>query len=129
MRWFNAFLALLLVFIAVPGIADGMRCGTKLVVSGDSKATVLAKCGEPMMKETLRVISKSKHFGHSTESGNIDGSGEFAKEKGGFGITTETTEVVEQWTYDPGWGQFLKLVVFRAGKLESINNGERGGIN
>jgi hypothetical protein len=43
-----------LLFTAVPCFADhAMTCGTNLVSVGDSKTTILKKCGEPAMKDNI----------------------------------------------------------------------------
>ncbi len=47
-------LFILLAFTqALPAMADDLRCGNKLVVTGDTKLEVLNKCGEPDFKETV----------------------------------------------------------------------------
>ena len=38
-------------------LADGMRCGNKLVVTGDTKLEVLKKCGEPDFSETIKTLA------------------------------------------------------------------------
>ncbi len=34
--------------LAVPAAADAMRCGTRLVTEGDTRALVEARCGAPV---------------------------------------------------------------------------------
>lgn len=47
--------AVLLTLLATSATvqAENMRCGTALVVPGDSKLRVLDKCGEPDFRETV----------------------------------------------------------------------------
>ena len=53
----------MLFFMASVVHADsGMRCGSKLVSVGDSKAEVLLLCGEPMLKEVVGQKEKSKRI-------------------------------------------------------------------
>ena len=43
-------------FAAAACFADsGMRCGSNIVSVGDSKPSILEKCGPPWMKESLSV--------------------------------------------------------------------------
>jgi hypothetical protein len=39
--------AILVILTALPNLAEAMRCGSKLLGVGDSKAKVLSTCGEP----------------------------------------------------------------------------------
>jgi len=86
---------------------------TEVACEGDSKYDVIRKCGEPdYSEETQQVIS-----------------GEFGKERkddktrGAFGAVTEKVETVY---YNCGQGRFIKVLVFRSGRLVSIQNGDRG---
>ncbi|HBH35205.1 MAG TPA: hypothetical protein DDW45_02005 [Gammaproteobacteria bacterium] len=102
--------------------AESRRCGTRLVDTGDTKADVLMRCGEPMLKEVLRSESTGNQFRSDSDiqSGQNTDSGEIR-------LYNETTEIIEQWTYNPGWGKFLKLVIFRGGIVDSIKDGPRMG--
>ena len=113
--------------------ADGMRCGTKLVVAGDTKIEVLSKCGEPDFKETVAVVTKSKEVNiadranagsgvnlHSRHSNASTGNA------GGITLGTETTEAIEEWSYNQGPTKFIKVLTFRGGRLESVQETERG---
>lgn len=83
---------------------QAMKCGNRLVSIGDTKAEVVAKCGEPFFADLV-----------ATEITSLEGSS-------GQG----SVEVaVEQWTYDPGPKRFMQLLTFRAGVLEKIESGNR----
>jgi hypothetical protein len=121
-----------LLFSAPLWALDSMRCGTKLVTTGDTKAEVLARCGEPELKEVLRSVTKTNKFRAGEKNQRTDKNKSDDKEtaqqhteRSEFSRMTETTELVEQWTYDPGYGKFLRLVIFRGGRLESIQEGPR----
>ena len=43
----SALVSALLLAVATPAAADGMRCGSKLVTKGDPRAKVRQFCGEP----------------------------------------------------------------------------------
>lgn len=88
--------------------ADTMRCGDKLIVTGDSTSKVLLTCGEPFLKESL-----------STEEEKL-------KDNTPQGSKTTAVEVlVEKWTYTPGEGKFIKVLIFRDGLLDEIETGDR----
>lgn len=54
MRTYLAATALLALLASSTALhAGNMRCGTALVVPGDSKLRVLDKCGEPDFRETV----------------------------------------------------------------------------
>ncbi|MGD8592379.1 MAG: DUF2845 domain-containing protein [Gammaproteobacteria bacterium] len=112
--------------------ADGMRCGNKLVVSGDTKLEVLKKCGEPDFSETVKMLKTSKTVNladrTSTNLTSRHSSLSSHHHSGQSGITlgTETIEAIEQWSYNRGPTQFIKVLTFRAGRLESVEETERG---
>ena len=64
MKFAGYFLTLLLLFLMhSTSFADtNMRCGSKLISVGDTKAEVLVKCGEPMLKEAVGQTEKSKRI-------------------------------------------------------------------
>ena len=87
----------LMLSISVAGGASStLRCGTALISVGDSMAEVLLKCGEPLTRDYVGV----KYVG-------------------------STERFVELWAYSFGYGQFLKLLTFEAGRLVTIENGGR----
>ncbi len=89
-------------------LGDTMRCGNKLVRSGNSTAEVLLTCGEP----TLREVSSLER--DKTEQASATGS------------TSSSVQVrVEKWTYNQGAGKLLKILTFRDGELISIETGAR----
>jgi hypothetical protein len=60
----SGYVLLFLVLIATSAVS-GLRCGTKLVNVGDTKLEVLAKCGEPDLKEIIKkngVIVEKWHY-------------------------------------------------------------------
>lgn len=85
--------------------AEALRCGSELVEMGDFKADVLLKCGEPFLKDTVYVDSGESVTGAVDKYGNC--------------------VAIDQWTYNPGSGQFLTVLDFRAGRLVRIRYGSR----
>ena len=86
--------------------ADTMKCGTRLVSDGDSKAKVLLRCGEPFMKEFV---------GEKTVRSRL---------YGGYGIKFDTVPV-ERWTYVLGQRQFMRILTFEADTLVKIELGDK----
>lgn len=89
------------------------RCGKEVVQVGDSKSSVLLKCGPPTVKD----ISES------------DNTGSFTSRTRGStsrGTYKETTQTTEEWAYNCGPGRFITYLTFRGRKLISIVSGEYG---
>ncbi|MEO7887753.1 MAG: DUF2845 domain-containing protein, partial [Polaromonas sp.] len=40
-------------------------------------------------------------------------------------VTVNTCQQVEEWTYNPGYGQFMTMLLFESGSLASIRYGDR----
>jgi hypothetical protein len=89
-------------------MADTMRCGTKLVATGDSPYDVRSRCGEPAFA-TRRVEYRSvSAFG------------------AGVGATRTVEVVIDEWTYDFGPQHFVQHLIFEQGRLVSVVSGHRG---
>jgi hypothetical protein len=100
----SALAALLLTF-AVPASADGMRCGSKLVTTGDPRAKVRQFCGEPVDVQT-RSILRRPHFGIGGRTYTYgDGYVEIP---------------VEIWTYNFGPYKLMRQIRFVDGRVEDI---------
>lgn len=88
---------------------DSMRCGSKLVLTGDSKVDILSKCGEPALREKI------------TRSTSVKKS----KSKRGSNVEEHSRED-DQWTYNFGPQDFLYTLTFEGSELKSIGRGGRG---
>lgn len=98
--------ALAAALIAVPASAESMRCADSYLVQiGNSKADILQNCGEPIMRDT---------FCSTTATGST--------QQPAVGSTCSN---VEEWTYNPGAGQFMTTLRFFEGRLQSIRYGNR----
>ena len=108
MRSFWLAVAVSVVWVPVAAQAAALRCGTALVSDGASKSDVVAKCGEPIAKESR------------TESEEV-------KERDG---DTSTKRVVnktfEEWTYNFGPNRLMQVVVFENGKLIDVKSSGYG---
>lgn len=89
----GALLALLVAGAA--GAGESMRCGSRLVAEGDSAAKLLGVCGEPALRDAWQPPA-----GYS------------------LGALAE----VEQWTYNFGPQQLLRVVRLRRGRIDRIES-------
>lgn len=100
-----ALLAIGFVAGTDPAWADGIRCGNDLILKGDTRERVRARCGEPA------EISKQTIFRSSRTAlrGRIEQSAE------------EIVEIpVEIWTYNFGRNRLMERVRFVDGVVEKI---------
>jgi hypothetical protein len=91
--------------------AESLRCNGDLAQIGDSKASVIQKCGLPFFTESF-----------------CKPAGEVASPYGSYGGTTITIapcELVDEWSYNPGPGQFITILRFEAGVMTSMRYGDR----
>lgn len=79
---------------------DSLRCGTKLVSTGDLALQVREKCGDPISEELIGyTLRPARHNGDGNER-------EFK---------------IEQWVYSPEQG-YYHVLTFEAGRLRNIEN-------
>ena len=100
----------LAVFATSAG-AQSFRCKNDLINVGDSKASAVLKCGEAVVKDS---------FCKPVDSRTVA-----AAPKGSTVVINAPCETVDEWTYNPGHGQFMTTLRFESGKLVSITYGDR----
>jgi hypothetical protein len=88
--------------------ADSLRCGSKLVTSGDTLYDVKVRCGEPAF--AMR----------RTEVRSVSGWGP------GASATRSVEVVIDEWTYDFGPQKFVQHLIFEQGLLVFVVPGHRG---
>src|SRR3712207_6414306 len=103
-------LALSLLTFPTLSQAASLRCGTQLVSDGAAKATVLAKCGEPMSKESRTETTAVK-----TKDKDSDTS-----------VKTTTQKNIEEWTYNFGPNRLMQVVTFENGVLTDVKSTTQG---
>jgi hypothetical protein len=115
-------LTLCLIFSVLPAAAQAacMSClsqtgssYTDLACEGDSKFDVIRKCGQFDYIEENEEIT----------SGGVDTMKKHGDTQSSFGAVTERVETAY---YNCGQGRFIKVLVFRNGRLVSITDGDRG---
>jgi uncharacterized protein DUF2845 len=99
----------LLTFLVTAGTSSGMAssldCAGGIVSDGDTRMDLLMKCGEPDAKESHdEVIS----------------------DRPGPGVRRKLFITVEEWTYNFGPGQFMRIVTLKNGTVSDIRTGNYG---
>jgi hypothetical protein len=117
-------LAIFSLYFAGPVLAldvvDSFRCGSKLVMTGDTKTDVVSKCGEPARREN--VVRSTAVKKSAKKSGKKS-----SKKSGGKGTKVEErSRVDEQWTYNLGPQDFIYVLSFEGVELKGIGRGGRG---
>lgn len=92
-------LGLLFLVLPAPAFADAFSCNGKVVSTGDRKADVLMKCGEPAGKDSREEVIVER----------ID---EDTKRK--------VTVVIDEWTYNLGSESLIRILTFRDGALTDV---------
>ena len=100
--------------------AQSLRCKGDLAQIGNSKGTILQKCGEPVMKDTF-----CKPTQDTVSSSTVVTPAQPGSANRTTNITVNTCQQVEEWTYNPGYGQFMTMLLFEGGSLKSIRYGDR----
>ena len=94
--------------------ADTFRCKNDLVQVGDSKVSVITKCGEPMIRDSsCQVLAADR------TTTVYDGSGR------PLTVAPAACETVDEWTYNPGVGDFYTTIRMERGVITSIKYGDR----
>lgn len=97
--------------LASPAAAQSFRCKNDLVNVGESRAAVLLKCGEPVVRDSFCKPAEPQAFASAPTGSTI--------------VNVVPCENVDEWTFNPGYGQFLTTLRFQGGRLVSIKYGDR----
>ena len=124
MKFFSFMLvAVILAAPFFPATADttSLRCRNDLVNVGDGKASALLECGEPVVKDafckpvetvtTATMLSPLPRLPTTTATTTT--------------VTTGGCTTVDDWTYNPGYGEFMTTLRLESGKLTRITYGDR----
>ncbi len=103
--------AFALALAAGPAAAQSFRCRNDLANVGDSRASVLLKCGEPVVKDSFCKPAQPQALASAPAGSTI--------------VNVAPCENVDEWTFNPGYGQFMTTLRFEAGRLVSIKYGDR----
>jgi hypothetical protein len=97
-----------LVLMAMPSLdqyADALDCTGGIISVGDSRFDLVKKCGEPDFKDS----HDEEFFEHY-----------------GRGVGRKVIITVEEWTYNFGPSQFMRIVILKNGKVADIREGSYG---
>lgn len=94
---------------APPSQAETLRCGGGSASEGDSRVSVLYKCGQPMLKD-----SSCAPLYHGPDLQPVPEP---------WASTVLPCQPIEEWLYDRGPGNMAATLRFRAGVLQSIRYG------
>ena len=96
----------LAISFATPAQAETLRCGGGSAAEGDSRVSVLYKCGQPVLKDSFCA---PLYYGPDLR---------LVPEP--WAATVLPCQPVEEWLYDRGPGNMTATLRFRAGVLQSI---------
>ena len=97
------------IFQASPASAESLRCNGYSASEGDSKISVLYKCGQPLLKDNYC----SPVYYSQTLQPVPDP----------FASIYVPCQQIEEWLYERGPGQLPATIRFRAGVVQSIRYG------
>ena len=101
----SALFVLMLTLLWLDAYADSFSCKGGIISTDDRKADVVAKCGEPDFRDS--------HQEEVTQR-----------------LDTATHQrvyiSVEEWTYNLGPSQFMRIVVLQNGRVAEIRTGNYG---
>ena len=92
---------------AAPAAAETLRCNGYIAAEGDSRLSVVYKCGEPVMKDSFCAPV-------------IDLRGGYQVAPAAYGWAGVPCQMVEEWLYDRGPGNLLAKVRILGGSVLSI---------
>jgi Protein of unknown function (DUF2845) len=87
------------------------RCNNDLVNVGDAKSSVQLKCGQPVLKDSFCKPGDARPMPRVSGGAKV--------------VINNACETVDEWTYNPGYGQFMTTLRFESGRLVSISYGDR----
>lgn len=121
--------AVILAFLAsslfTGASAQSLRCKGDLAQIGNSKGTILQKCGEPVMKDSFCKPVQETVSSAPVTTPTVPNTSGSATASATANVTVNTCQQVEEWTYNPGYGQFMTMLLFEGGALKSIRYGDR----
>ncbi len=101
--------------------ADSLRCGHRIVATGDSLHVVRSVCGEPTAQRR-RFETRTEQRRVMTDCGTSKTPHRRCER-----VEEVTREVqIDEWTYDFGPRRFIQYLTFVDGRLLEVEAGGRG---
>lgn len=91
--------------------AQSLRCKNDTVNVGDMRASVIQRCGEPLMKDTFCKPVEPQTYQRTGPGATV--------------VIASPCRNVDEWTYNPGYGQFMTTLQIEAGIVTAIKYGDR----
>lgn len=104
--------ACLVACIALPALhvnAESLRCNGSSVAEGDTKLSILYKCGQPLLKD---VYCAPLYYSQTLQPVPDPWASLYVP-----------CQPIEEWLYERGPGQLTATIRFRAGVVQSIRYG------
>lgn len=111
-------LCLAATLAAAPALADGMRCGTKLISGGDPMYQVRSICGAPDA-QSHRIETRTVR--HWVQTPCVPGAS-----RCGYFTEVAIQVAVDEWIYDFGPHQFIRHLIFEEQRLAKVATGGYG---
>lgn len=96
--------------LSAPARAEALRCTGGIVDEGDSRLSLIHKCGQPVLRDSYCAAVYYSPSGHQVPDAIA-------------GIAAPCLPT-EEWLYERGPGSFPATVRLRAGKVTSITHGQ-----
>lgn len=92
--------------LTLPAHAESLRCGGGTVEEGDSRASLLQKCGRPQVQDSFCApVFQNKSLIPVPEP---------------FASNAVPCQLIDDWIYDRGPGKLMATVRIRSGTVQSI---------
>ena len=98
--------------------ADSFRCGNEVVLDGETKSMVTAKCGKPHWREPEKRIHRGALKTPTTGARNQPSTTDRGK-----------TVISEKWFYDCGPDVFVTALTFEEGRMRKVEVIRQGSGN
>ncbi|KNZ34074.1 MAG: hypothetical protein AD742_01160 [Methylibium sp. NZG] len=106
-------LAMMLALACLPAQAESLRCNGQSTEVGDSRLSVLYKCGEPVLKDSFCAPV------YTLSALPADPTPLWVPVPGSLVPCLQ----VDEWLYDRGPGNLMATVRFRSGVVQAIRYG------
>ena len=114
-----ALLVISVLLLAPLQTASAFRCGSKLVSIGDTRREVLDKCGSPGWVDSWM----EERLFRGTGQAMVNRGNNFTAQ---VPVATVVQVTIEEWTYNMGPTQFIRILRFENSRLTEIQTGDYG---
>lgn len=101
-------LATAVAFMSAHADAESLRCNGGIVDEGDSRISVLYKCGQPLLRDSFCAP--------------VYYNGALSPVPEPFASIVVPCQQIDEWLYDQGAGKLMATVRIRAGTVLSIKH-------